>query len=108
MLKLLLACFKNRRINLFIIVGIILFLFPDKISETAPYIVGIALIVHAALNAFIVFRSPESDISLGGAVVSGVTGILLMLDPFEHFAFHVRILGLEMIAGTLIHRRSED
>ena len=90
MLKLLLACFKNRRINLFIIVGIILFLFPDKISETAPYIVGIALIIHAALNAFIVFRSPESDISLGGAVVSGVMGIILLLETEQAIA----ILGI--------------
>jgi hypothetical protein len=28
-----------------------------------------------------------------------------MLDPFEHFAFHIRILGLEMIAETFILRR---
>jgi len=31
-----------------------------------------------------------------------------MLDPFEHFAFHVRILGIEMIAETLIRRRDTD
>lgn len=30
---------------------------------------------------------------------------LLMMDPFEHFNMHVRILGLEMIFWTLIRKR---
>ena len=41
-------------------------------------------------------------------VVTVILSALLMLDPFEHFAFHVRILGIEMIAETLIRRRDTD
>ena len=127
----------------------------------APYIVGVALIIYALINIFMELKFPESEISLGGAVVRGIMGIillmeteqaiailgivwavlslndvaeeiddyrktgkfrlvgavsivltivfsaLLMLDPFEHFAFHIRILGLEMIAETFIHRKEE-
>lgn len=40
-----------------------------------------------------------------GIVFTIIISALLMLDPFEHFAFHVRILGIEMIAETLIRRR---
>ena len=43
-----------------------------------------------------------------GIVLTIVFSAMLMLDPFEHFAFHIRILGLEMIAETLIKRREED
>ena len=38
-------------------------------------------------------------------VLTIIFSALLMLDPFEHFPFHIRILGLEMIAETFIHRR---
>lgn len=43
-----------------------------------------------------------------GIVLTIVFSAMLMLDPFEHFAFHIRILGLEMIAETLIKRREEE
>jgi uncharacterized membrane protein HdeD (DUF308 family) len=150
---------KDRQIFLFVALGVVLIIFPEKISGYVPYIVGTALIAYALLNIFMELRYPESEISLGGAVVRGIMGIillmekeqaiailgivwavlslndvgkeideylksrkfrlvgavsivltivfsaLLMLDPFEHFAFHVRILGLEMIAETFILRR---
>ena len=150
---------KDRQINLFVVLGIVFIIFPEKIEQIAPYIVGIALILYALVNIFMELKFPESEISLGGAVVRGVTGIillmekehaiailgivwavlslhdvaqeiddfsetkkfrligavsivltiifsaLLMIDPFEHFAFHIRILGLEMITETFIHRR---
>ncbi len=162
MVKVLLSILKkDKQMYLFIILGVVLLLFPEKIAQYAPYIVGIALIVYAAINIFVELRYPESEISLGGAIVRGVAGIillmeteqaiailgivwavlslndvaeeiddyrrtgkfrivgavsivltiifsaLLMLDPFEHFAFHVRILGLEMIAETFIHHREK-
>ena len=160
MVKLLLSYLKkDRQIFLFVILGIVFILFAEKISEYAPYVVGVALILYALVNIFMELRFPESEISLGGAIIRGVMGIillleteqaiailgivwavlslndvaeeiddyrrtkkfrlvgavsivltivfsaLLMLDPFEHFAFHIRILGLEMIVETFIHRR---
>ena len=162
MAKLLLSYLKKDiQIYVFIALGIVLIFFPENIAEYAPYIVGVALILYAVLNIFMELRYPESQISLGNAIVRGVTGVillmeteqaiailgivwavlslndvaeeiddyrrtgkfrtigavsivltiifsaLLMLEPFEHFAFHIRILGLEMIAETFIHRRED-
>lgn len=38
-------------------------------------------------------------------VVSIVLAAMLMMDPFEHFNTHVRILGLEILASAFIRRR---
>ena len=35
------------------------------------------------------------------AVISVVLAVMLMIDPFEHFVFHIRILGLEVIFSCL-------
>lgn len=151
---------KDRQIFFFVLLGIVLILFPNSISAYAPYIVGVVLILYGIINIFMELRYPESEINLGGAVVRGVTGVILlmeteqaiailgivwammslndvaeeindywrtknfrivgavsivltivlsamlMLDPFEHFAFHLRIVGIEMIAEVFIHRRN--
>ncbi len=152
---------KDKQVYVFVALGIVLFLFPDRIAEYAPYIVGVALILYSVVNIFMELRFPESTISLGDAVVRGVLGVILlletsqaiailsivwavlslndvaeeindfyrtrkfrlvgavsvvltiifsamlMLDPFGHFVFHIRILGLEMIAETFIRRRED-
>lgn len=41
-------------------------------------------------------------------IITIILSALLMLDPFEHFAFHVRILGIEMITETFIRRREDE
>lgn len=41
-------------------------------------------------------------------IITIILSVLLMLDPFEHFAFHVRILGIEMITETFIRRREDE
>lgn len=43
-----------------------------------------------------------SPIRLLIALVSTALAVMLMFDPFEHFAFHVRILGIEMILSVLV------
>ncbi len=40
-------------------------------------------------------------------VLTIIFSAMLMLDPFGHFVFHIRILGLEMIAETFIRRRED-
>lgn len=47
-----------------------------------------------------------SVIRLIFAAISVVLAIMLMFDPFEHFAFHVRILGLEMVIYVFIRKRT--
>ena len=40
-----------------------------------------------------------------GIIISMILAALLMLDPFEHFNMHIRILGLEMITTVFIRKR---
>ena len=42
-------------------------------------------------------RKMPSVISLLIVVASTALAIMLLFDPFEHFSFHVRILGIEMV-----------
>lgn len=148
----------NDQKYVFVVLGVVLMLFPDHIASYAPYIVGCALIVYSIIDTIMDLRYPDADISLGDSIVRGILGIILlleteqaiaimgivwavfslddagkeindyyrtkqfrligavsiiltitfsamlMLDPFEHLAFHIRILGLEMIAETFIRR----
>ena len=48
-----------------------------------------------------------SVISVIGMLVSLALAVMLMTDPSEHFSFHVRILGLEMISSVFIRRRKK-
>ena len=47
-------------------------------------------IAYALLNIFMEFRYPESEISLGGAVVRGIMGIILLMEKEQAIA----ILGI--------------
>lgn len=53
-----------------------------------------------------------SAVQITFSVVSVGLAILLMFNPFQHFAFHVRILGLEMLAMIFVRwhnlRRKKD
>ena len=40
-------------------------------------------------------------------VFSMVLAAMLMMDPFEHFTTHVRILGLEIMASAFVRRRKK-
>jgi len=40
------------------------------------------------------------------AAITIVLAILLLFDPFEHFTFHVRVLGLEMLSYLFVRKHS--
>ena len=44
-------------------------------------------------------------ISCISMILSIILAVMLMMDPFEHFDTHVRILGLEIISSAFIRRR---
>ena len=46
-----------------------------------------------------------SIISCISMIISIILAVMLMIDPFEHFETHVRILGLEIISSVFIRRR---
>ncbi|MCR4924349.1 MAG: DUF308 domain-containing protein, partial [Lachnospiraceae bacterium] len=143
---------KDGQVYAFLIIGIVLILFPDMMTAVAPYVIGIALIVYGTVNIFVSLKFPDSDADMGDAIVKVIIGIIilaqndksittlgiiwamqsftevaeeieeyrkerkfhvsklifiiisiilaamLIMDPFDHFTFHVVVLGLEMIA----------
>ena len=161
MKKLILALEDNRQIYAFVILGLILIVFPNEMGIAAPYILGGALLIYGIMNLIISLKYPESSISLGDGVISIVAGgillaqrgnsiailgvvwamislheaaeeideyrrakkvsvvriiviavsivlaIMLMVNPFEHFNTHVRILGLEIIAYVFIRGKND-
>ncbi len=48
---------------------------------------------------FSVFRLVVAAVSVGLAV-------MLLFNPFEHFEFHVRVLGLEMLSSVFVRRHN--
>ena len=40
------------------------------------------------------------------AAVSVALAIMLLFDPFEHFEFHVRVLGLEMLSSVFVRKHN--
>ena len=146
----------NRQVLAFVVLGLILVIFPNEMGTVAPYILGIVQILYGGLNIIISLKYPDASVSLGGGIISVVVGaiflfqkgdsiaiigviwamlslyeaskeidecrkkkehlivsiisivvtiglaVILMIDPFEHFITHVRILGLEMIIPALI------
>jgi len=77
---------KDKQVYVFVALGIVLILFPDRIAEYAPHIVGVALILYSVVNIFMELRFPESTISLGDAVVRGVLGVILLLETSQAIA----------------------
>ncbi len=148
---------KDYQVFAFLIIGILLILFPKQLTALAPYIVGGALITYAVINIYISLRYADSEPSLGDAIVKGILGVIVLIqkeqsisllgiiwamqsfgeaaadidvyrkkgkfhllsflsivisiilaailiaDPFEHFAVHVAILGIEMIAYVILY-----
>jgi len=146
----------NRQVLAFVVLGLILVIFPNEMGTAAPYILGIVQILYGGLNMIISLKYPDASVSLGRGIINIVVGaiflfqkgdsiaiigvvwamlslyeaskeidecrkkkehrivsiisivvtiglaVILMIDPFEHFITHVRILGLEMIIPALI------
>jgi len=69
---------KDHQVYVFVIIGIILILFPDVITALAPYIISITLIVYSAVNIFISIKNSDSDVRLGDAIIKGILGIIIL------------------------------
>lgn len=100
MAKLLLSHLKkDRQIYLFVVLGLILIAIPDRIASYAPYTIGTALILYAAVNIFMELRYPESEIRLGDAVIRGVVGIILLLEKEAGYSNPWNCLGGVFVTG---------
>ncbi len=150
---------QDYQVLAFAIIGILLLLIPDTLIDVFPYLIGVALVIYGGINVFVSKIYPDSEVSLGEAIIKVILGIVilvqkeksvstigviwaisslyevaekiegirkdrkvriisvvgiviatilaavLLLDPFEHFNAHVRILGIEMIITSFLQYR---
>ena len=103
MKKIIMALEDNRQIFAFVILGLILILFPNAMGIAAPYILGGALLLYGIINIVISVKYPESSVSLGDSVISIVTGgVLLVLGGNS-----VSILGVIWAMISLLEAAKE-
>ncbi len=69
---------KDHQVYVFVIIGIILILFPDVLTAFAPTIIGAALIVYSVINIITAIKNPDSDVRFGDAIIKGILGIIIL------------------------------
>ena len=88
------------------IIGIILLLETEQAIAIMGIIWAVFSLDDAAKEINDYYRTKQFRvIGALSIVLTIIFSAMLMLDPFGHLAFHIRILGLEMIAETFIKRR---
>ncbi|MCR5107009.1 MAG: DUF308 domain-containing protein [Lachnospiraceae bacterium] len=71
---------KDQQVYAFVIIGIILIIFPDVLTALAPYIIGITLVVYSIINVFTGIRNPDSEVRLGDAIIKGILGLIILFQ----------------------------
>ncbi len=149
---------KEYLVIVFLVVGILLVIFPEQFAKAFPWILGCLLVMRAVLVVVLaVFYKDEQHgpgrailycvmgltIMIRGSRATGIIGVIwavfslaevseeinemwkekqfsavhmisalisialavmLMIDPFEHFITHVRVLGLEILSSCFARR----
>ena len=92
---------------IYVILGIAILLNKENALGAIGSIWGMFTLIEVAeeANEGYHLRAKFSPVRLILAVISTALAIMLMFDPFEHFALHVRILGIEMILSVLVRWR---
>ena len=78
MSELILHLKKDRQIYAFVVLGLILIVFPAQTAGAAPYILGIISLVYAAVNIFISLKYPDAQTRLGDAVTKAAAGAVIL------------------------------
>ncbi len=69
---------KDQQVYAFVIIGILLIIFPDVFTTLAPYIIGFTLVIYSAINIFTSMKNPDSDTRLGDAIIKGILGLIIL------------------------------
>ena len=83
MKKIILNLEKDRLVYLFVLLGIILIIFPTQISVAVPYILGTASIVYGIATVIISIKYPDAATRLGDGIVTGAVGVVFLLLKAE-------------------------
>lgn len=87
------------------VLGVVILLQKSGSIATMGVIWAVLSLQEAAEEVNEVYKTKKFHaVSAVGVVISVVLAAMLMLDPFEHFTTHVRILGLEMLSSVFIRR----
>lgn len=78
MKKLILGLEHNRQVYAFVVLGLILIIFPNEMGTVAPYALGIVLLLYGCLNIFLSLKYPASSVSLGDGIIRLVIGAVLL------------------------------
>ena len=78
MKKVILNLQQDRLVFLFIIIGIVLLIFPEAVAAVIPYILGFGLLIYAVVTIVISLKYPDSDAKLGDGIVKAVIGIVIL------------------------------
>ena len=91
---------------IYTIIGILLFVMENH-SITVIGIIWSMESLHKSAEEIDTARKTKhiSPFNLISIIISIVLAGLLMADPFKHFSFHVRVLGLEVLVSAFIRRR---
>ena len=90
MKKLIMGLENNRHVYAFVVLGLILIIFPNEMGIAAPYVIGGGLLIYGCLNIVLSLKYPDSAISLGDGVISVVLGGVLLVQRGDSIA----ILGV--------------
>ena len=81
---------NNYLLYAFVIIGLILIIFPNEMGIAAPYILGGVLLLYGILNIIVSVKYRKSFVSQGKIVISIVTGGVLLFQRGDS----VSILGV--------------
>ena len=98
MKKMILGLQKDGYVYVFVVLGIIMIIFPVYVGRAAPYLIGTGALVFGILNVVISLRYKDSSVSLGGGIVQIVAGVILLLQKAES----IGILGVIWAMLSLI------
>ena len=118
MSELILHLKKDRQIYAFVVLGLILIVFPAQTAGAVILImkensISVLGIIWAMLSLQKVAEEIDechktktaSPVNVISIIISIVLAAMLMIDPFKHFNTHIRILGLEILISAFIRRK---
>ncbi len=88
------------------VIGLVSLMLKDKAISVLGVIWAVVSLHEVADEIDEYYKTKNiSLLSVGSIIVTIVFAAMLMMDPFDHFNTHLRILGLEMVAASFIRRR---
>ena len=74
---------RDRQVFAFAVLGLILVLFPEGVEAQLPYILGVVMLIYAAVNLVVCFRYPDSEVRMGKSLLMGALGVVVCLQKAE-------------------------